>query len=203
MSRATLAVDMWFRIGPPHSAQARSAWIQTRSSWRVTGNGNGARAATASSVVSKHCRGVLRATPRGSKLTRSNRARTCGEYSSRPIACRKSTPEPPGPPGLKKIEPMRAPGPDAGKAGQGEADLGPRGLSWSSGTLTVAHTNPCPSSPQLAQATSGTAAPPPEASRAATGAPSSEATRHAASSYVNRRAVIAPAPNRSRSMRSG
>jgi hypothetical protein len=83
MSRATLAVDMWSRIGPPRSAQARAqaraARIQIRSSSRVTGKGNGARAATASSVVSKHCRGVLRATPRGSKPTRSKRARTCGE----------------------------------------------------------------------------------------------------------------------------
>ena len=56
MSRATLAVDMWFRIGPPRSAQARatarSERIQTRSSSLVTGNWNGAKSARASSKVS-------------------------------------------------------------------------------------------------------------------------------------------------------
>ena len=56
MSRATLAVDMWFRIGPPCSAQARatarSERIQTRSSSLVTGKTIGATSAKASSRVS-------------------------------------------------------------------------------------------------------------------------------------------------------
>jgi hypothetical protein len=57
MSRATLAVDMWFRIGPPRSAQARatarSERIQIRSSSLVTGNWNGVeKSARASSRVS-------------------------------------------------------------------------------------------------------------------------------------------------------
>jgi len=133
MSRATLAVDMWSRMGPPRSAQAlaqvRSAWTQTRSSARVTGNGNGARAARASSVVSKHCSGVLRATPRGSKLTRSKRARTSSEYRNGPTAWRKSTPEPPGPPGLKKIDPTRRAGSLAGSRVRARVILAPRGRS--------------------------------------------------------------------------
>jgi hypothetical protein len=56
MSRATLAVDMWSRIGPPRSAQARamarSDRTQTRSSSLVNGNAIGHASATASSKVS-------------------------------------------------------------------------------------------------------------------------------------------------------
>jgi hypothetical protein len=56
MSLATLAVDMWLRIGPPRSAQARamarSDRTQTRSSTLVTGKAIGHRSARASSRVS-------------------------------------------------------------------------------------------------------------------------------------------------------
>ena len=48
------------------------------------GTGTAARAARASSVVSKHCSGVLRATPRGSKPTRSNLARTSASTAPGP-----------------------------------------------------------------------------------------------------------------------
>ena len=128
MSRATLAVDMWSRIGPPRSAQARatarSDWIQTRSSARVTGNWNGVqKAATASSRVSKQRSGVLRMIPRGSKPTRSKRALTSSEYRNGPAPRTKSTPEPPGPPGLRNSEPILRLRVGGREPGQGEGDL--------------------------------------------------------------------------------
>jgi len=51
--------------------------------------------------------GMLPATPRGSKPTTSNLARTADEIWVR-AACAYWTPEPPGPPGLTTSEPIRA-----------------------------------------------------------------------------------------------
>jgi hypothetical protein len=70
-------------MAPPRRAQAlasaRSERIQTRSSARVTGKAIGGSTATAWSKVSKQRSGVLRMIPRGSKPTRSKRARTSSE----------------------------------------------------------------------------------------------------------------------------
>ncbi len=46
-----------------------------------------------------------------------------------PIAWRKPTPEPPGPPGLKKIDPMRRPGPVAGSLVRARLIVAPQGRS--------------------------------------------------------------------------
>ena len=67
-----------------------------------------------SSGLSKHCSAVLRMMPRGSKPTRSKRARTSSVYRNGPAPTTKSTPEPPGPPGLRNSEPIRRRGSVAG-----------------------------------------------------------------------------------------
>jgi hypothetical protein len=96
---------------PPAGALAgvdekRSASIQISSSSGVSGNANGVNHGPHSSALRKQRRGVLRLIPRGSKPTRSNRARTSSGKS--PDANRtKSTPEPPGPPGFTNSEPIR------------------------------------------------------------------------------------------------
>jgi hypothetical protein len=124
---------MWFRIGPPLSSHAAatarsdSTWIL--SSWGVTGNGNGGRAASASLKDSKQRSGVLRLMPRGSNPTRSKRALTSAEKRAGPASRTRSTPEPPGPPGLRNIEPILAPGPDAGSLMSDSEISAPRGRS--------------------------------------------------------------------------
>ena len=135
MSRATFAVDMWSMIGPARAAQAASNKpsdsIHSRSSALVTGNANGAMSITArnSSTVSKHSIGALRAIPRGSNPMMSKRARTRSENMNRPTAWMKSTPEPPGPPGFVKIEPIRFDGLLAGSRVIARRIVGPSGSS--------------------------------------------------------------------------
>ena len=68
-----------------------------------------------------HVTGSLRATPRGSKLTRLNvDLREAGNPFA--FCSRKSTPEPPGPPGFVTMSPSAGPGPLAGRQDQGEGE---------------------------------------------------------------------------------
>jgi hypothetical protein len=109
---------MWSMMAPARRAQARASRrsdrTQVRSSWRVTGNANRGSTANAWSRSSKHRSGVLRMTPRGSNPTRSKRARTSSENRTSAAARTKSTPEPPGPPGLRNSEPILRAGSVAG-----------------------------------------------------------------------------------------
>jgi hypothetical protein len=70
--------------------------------------------------------GALRATPRGSKPMMSNLARTSGDQKA--VAPRtKSTPEPPGPTGFTKSEPIRCAGLEAGSLIRAMPMVAPRG----------------------------------------------------------------------------
>ena len=87
---------------------ARSEAIQAASSSSVTGNGNGAISDAPWRLLPRHRRGVLRATPRGSNPTMSNRSLTSGGNRDGPSNSTRSTPELAGPPGLTKSEPRRS-----------------------------------------------------------------------------------------------
>ena len=107
----------------------RSERTQTRSSCGVTGKGNGAKAACASASVSKQRSGVLPMMPRGSKPTRSKRARTSSEPRERPTRRRRSTPDSPGPPAPKISEPILRLGSPAGRRLSASEIVGPPGWS--------------------------------------------------------------------------
>ena len=66
----------------------------------------GASTASASLKLSKQRNGALAAMPRGSKPTRSKSARTLSENRNLPPKRTISTPEPPGPPGLRNNDPI-------------------------------------------------------------------------------------------------
>src|SRR5439155_26680273 len=92
----------------------RSAACQTASSSVLRGNANGVNNGVHCLAFPKHQSAVLHATPRGSKPTMSNQARTSPEKRNGAAKRAKSTPEPPGPPGLMKIDPIRRAGSAAG-----------------------------------------------------------------------------------------
>ena len=64
------------------------------------GKGNGVKAASHCFGVPKHRSGLLRMMPRGSNPTMSNRSRTSWVKRNWAASTAKSTPEPPGPPGI-------------------------------------------------------------------------------------------------------
>ena len=108
MSRAAETVETSPRRGPAFVPQA-AANVRSAASravhWAVvTGSGSAERYA---SMSASQRTGVLRPTPRGSKPTMSKRSRmAAGKIVV--ASCRtKSTPDPPGPPGLVTSEPMR------------------------------------------------------------------------------------------------
>src|SRR4029079_1381412 len=93
------------------------------------------------SSESSHRIGLLRPTPRGSKLTRSNRSRSvAGTVDAIPV--RKDTPGAPGPPGLNTSEPMRCRGSRARCRITARSMVGPAGAAGASGTGSVPHWNP-------------------------------------------------------------
>ena len=87
----------------------------------------------------KHFNAVLLTMPRGSKPTRSKLARRFGEYRNGAPKTANSTPEPPGPPGLRNTDPTRWSGSVAGNLTREMPTVPPRGSSWSRGTPTTAH----------------------------------------------------------------
>ena len=110
------------RGGRRRAADSGRPRSRCRSSSRVSGNANGVKYGSHSSALSKQRSGVLRMMPRGSKPTRSKRARTSSVYSCGPAPTRKSTPEPPGPPGLRNSEPMRRAGIGGGQPRESDRD---------------------------------------------------------------------------------
>ncbi len=109
---------MWSAIAPPffwHVALSRvSSAATSASSSAVIGKAKGGKTEKDSSRDRKHSNGELLMMPRGSNPTRSKRARTSSLKRNGPAPSTKSTPDPPGPPGLRKIEPILAAGSVAG-----------------------------------------------------------------------------------------
>ena len=85
-----------------------------------------------------HDTGSLRATPRGSKLTR---LKADLREAGKPFAfcSRKSTPEPPGPPGFVTMSPRAPPGPLAGSCTKASERLPAPGSEYEIGTFSVPH----------------------------------------------------------------
>lgn len=98
----------------------------------LAGNGDGAGS------LKEQFTPWLRATPRGSNPTTSNRRRISSlNWPEAKMA--RSTPEPPGPPGLSTSEPIRAAGSVAGRRASARAIRSPPGRLQSTGTESVAH----------------------------------------------------------------
>jgi hypothetical protein len=88
----------------------------------------------------KHTTGALLPTPRGSQLTSAKRLRNC--FGKAAADClRKSTPPPPGPPGLITTVPIGF-GLSAGARITASSIVSLSGSSWSTGTESSAHSNP-------------------------------------------------------------
>jgi hypothetical protein len=124
---------MWSMIGPAcclHAlASARSDCSQAASSAPVIGNARPVSTPSDASRLSKQRSGVLRMIPRGSKPTRSYRARTSGENKNGPAPRTMSIPDPPGPPGLRNTEPRRRDGSVAGSRANLSLIVAPWGWS--------------------------------------------------------------------------
>ena len=103
--------------------------IQISSSAGVLGNANGVKIGAHCLLFPKQRSAVLRLTPRGSNPTRSNRARTSSVKRKGPAKSVKSTPEPPGPPGFRNSEPIRAAGLVAGRRTSASEIVAPFGWS--------------------------------------------------------------------------
>ena len=125
MSRATSAVDMWPRIGPPCRAQAVASFASAirapaprrRRPGRGTAGKTGERLLEGVEAPQRGAAGdPARVEPddveAGPQLQRQERAPTRA----------KSTPEPPGPPGLRNSEPIRRLGSAAGRRSDLQVD---------------------------------------------------------------------------------
>ena len=97
------------------------------------------------SRAAEHLTGLLRAIPRGSKLTMSNRSCSSALKRLMPVLIR-STPESPGPPGPNTSTPMRCAGSFAWRRAIDRPNVPPPGLSQSNGTCRVVHCDPFTSS---------------------------------------------------------
>ena len=128
MSSATSAVEAWSKIGPDCLAQSARSSLLYATSWSYSATFFGYTDGCFCSRSAEHLIGWLRATPRGSKPTRSNFSEI-SLLKYRLANSAKSTPDPPGPPGLSTIAPIRLAGSVALRRATARPNFSPFGLA--------------------------------------------------------------------------
>ncbi len=145
MSAATSAVLMCVTrsgLRVSHPFRSSACWA---SEWARSASSSGDRSPSSCSSFwssSRQRTGSLSPTPRGSKLTRSNRS-VSDDGNAIDALARNSRPEPPGPPGFITRDPIRSSAdPVDFLRANARSRVGPSGVEGSIGTARVAHCRP-------------------------------------------------------------